>query len=201
MTQKFHIRPLQNDDAKRLSALLGHLSMEERRWRFFHTITSFSPQLINMLLVHAPGTHWAFGAFDEHQNLLGVVHAARVAGARSAEFAITVPKPFAHRGVGRSLIDHLRHVLVNEGVTHWHATVFEDNHRMKEFCRHQGLSTHWGDEPGVLRVDGRIADHDLTLKPAHVSGLKNAIQASSKENLEKSPDAEAVPIKHVPNCC
>jgi GNAT superfamily N-acetyltransferase len=127
-----HMRPLEPADEAEFVRGFESLSRESRYRRFLDSIQKLTPEQITYL-THVDGKQhvaWIVSYEDES----GVERGAAVARSirenddpSIAEFAIAVTDAWQQRGVGKLLTGKLAHVVQQDGVRFWRATMLADN--------------------------------------------------------------------------
>ncbi len=135
------IRPVLPQDKEDIAEGLSRLSVESRYRRFMAALSELSPERLKYLTEIDYVDHFALGALSlAHNPPLGVGIARYVrdpAKPEVAEPAVTVVDEFQRRGVGCLLLEMIMAVAVDNGVTHFRASLLADNHPMKQmFARH-----------------------------------------------------------------
>lgn len=135
------LRPVREDDGKLLEDLLAHMTLEDRRLRFFAPINRLS-EALEYRLTHVDYEHAiALLAFDATTSaILGVVRLAAEAGAPRAEFAVALRSDIQGRGLGWLLMQRLPALAARLGVAELFGYVLRDNERMLKMCREIGFT-------------------------------------------------------------
>jgi GNAT superfamily N-acetyltransferase len=120
--------------------LLGHVSKEDLRLRFFDSIKEFSDQFIAKLTdldyLHAI----AFIAFDESSGeTLGVVWLYCDPIHETGEYAILLRSDLKGRGLGWSLMQVIIEHAKSEGLKQMSGQILQENAVMLKMCRELGF--------------------------------------------------------------
>ena len=106
---RIFVRPIKPDDDALIRDLLGHVSKEDLRLRFFDSIKEFSQPFIAKLTKLDEARAMAFVAFDEASSeMLGVVWLYCDSMREAGEYAILLRSDLKGRGLGWALMqrDH-----------------------------------------------------------------------------------------------
>ena len=150
------IRPIRPEDREIERAFVENLSENSRFLRFFSTVKTLSPQLLERLInVNFP-TEMAFIATIRHRHRekeIGVARYAPSGVAGTAEFAVVVADEWHGHGIGRELMRHLLDVAHEAGIRRIEGSVIATNSSMLRFCDDLGFSSQVDPEDlQLLRV-------------------------------------------------
>jgi GNAT superfamily N-acetyltransferase len=134
--------------------LLQRLSEHSRYLRYFRLVRSFAPADIARFVAVSP-RHLAVGAFDGGV-LVGAAQYFRSECATHAEVAVEVADSHHRRRVGARLVHELARSAVEEGITHFTATVLAENRPVLNLIRQSGWEI-------AITPDGAYADIVVTL--------------------------------------
>ncbi len=149
------LRCLTPADAHQVTRLLERLSPDSRYQRYFRLVRSLAPAEVARFVAVSPD-HLAVGAFDD-DGLVGVAQYFRSAArADCAEVAVEVADSHHRRRVGTRLITKLAQFAVDDGITHFTATVLTENRPVLGLMRHSGWDI-------TTTLDGPYVDVVVTL--------------------------------------
>jgi RimJ/RimL family protein N-acetyltransferase len=141
-----------------LRGLLGHVSREDLRLRFFDSIKEFSPHFIAGLIELDGVRATAFVAIDETGGeMLGVVWVYRDPIHATGEYAILLRSDLKGRGLGWDLMQLIIEYAKAEGLSRLCGQVLQENFTMLKMCRELGFEVRTDAE------DGGICDVMLVL--------------------------------------
>jgi GNAT superfamily N-acetyltransferase len=137
---RIFVRPTSLGDEPLIRELLGHVSKEDLRLRFFDSIKEFSDQFIAKLTdldyLHAI----AFIAFDESSGeTLGVVWLYCDPIHETGEYAILLRSDLKGRGLGWSLMQVIIEHAKSEGLKQMSGQILQENAVMLKMCRELGF--------------------------------------------------------------
>lgn len=137
---RIFVRPTSSGDEPLIRELLGHVSKEDLRLRFFDSIKEFSDQFIAKLTdidyLHAI----AFVAFDEASNeTLGVVWLYCNPTHETGEYAILLRSDLKGRGLGWALMQLIIEHAKSEGLKQMCGQILQENAVMLKMCRELGF--------------------------------------------------------------
>jgi RimJ/RimL family protein N-acetyltransferase len=133
-------RWLKPDDEVLLRALLGHVSKEDLRLRFFDSIKEFSHQFIAGLIELDERRAMAFVAIDESgSEMLGVVWVYCDSIHATGEYAILLRSDLKGRGLGWDLMQLIIEYANAEGLSRLSGQVLQENSVMLKMCRELGF--------------------------------------------------------------
>jgi len=123
-----------------LRELLGHVSKEDVRLRFFDSIKEFSPHLIAGLIELDGVRATAFVAIDEADGeMLGVVWVYCDPVHVTGEYAILLRSDLKGRGLGWDLMQLIIEYAKAEGLSRLCGQVLQENFVMLKMCRELGF--------------------------------------------------------------
>jgi GNAT superfamily N-acetyltransferase len=150
------IRPIQPDDAARLSEHFSRLSPKSRRMRFFAPMKTLQSPLAQRLANVDFVDRAAFvAAYPGEETLRGVGRYARE-GDDAVEVALVIDDDMHGLGLGTELIYHLAALARTNGFTRMTAQVLEENNEMLAVFRGCGF-------PYRARTDGTIVHVDMDI--------------------------------------
>jgi GNAT superfamily N-acetyltransferase len=133
-------RSITPDDEVLLRELLGHVSKEDLRLRFFDSIKEFSPHFIAGLIELDGVRATAFAAIDETSSeMLGVVWVYCNAIHATGEYAILLRSDLKGRGLGWDLMQLIIEYAKAEGLSRLGGQVLQENFVMLKMCRELGF--------------------------------------------------------------
>lgn len=125
------IRPIQPDDAERLTLHHERLSPESRYRRFMGTKPTLTAADLRYLIDIDGCSHFALVATvaePDGEQIVGVARFVRLRDTPdTAEFAIVVVDEWQRQGLAGELLGRLADAAVTRGVTRFHAVVLADN--------------------------------------------------------------------------
>jgi RimJ/RimL family protein N-acetyltransferase len=138
--ERIVFRPIRPDDELLLRDLLGHVTTEDLRLRFFDSIKEFSRQFIAGLIELDGVRATAFVAIDEAGNeMLGVVWVYCDLLHLSGEYAILLRSDLKGRGLGWDLMQLIIEYGKAEGLRRLCGQVLQENFVMLKMCRELGF--------------------------------------------------------------
>jgi GNAT superfamily N-acetyltransferase len=134
------VRPTRPGDEPLVRELLGHVSKEDRRLRFFDSIKEFSDQFIAKLTDLDGLRAIAFVAFDESSDQpLGVVWLYCDPIHETGEYAILLRSDLKGRGLGWALMQRIIEHAKSEGLKQICGQILQENIVMLKMCRELGF--------------------------------------------------------------
>ncbi len=162
------IRPLRPEDAALYTDFLADVTQDDLRLRFFSSMRTISPEMIDQLVHYDPAVAIAFAAIEETSGkLLGVVRLHDDASAEHGEFAILLRSHLKGHGLGWLMMQHVIAYARDKGLTAVRGQVLAENTTMLQMCSELGFAVSDDpDERGIKQVE-------LPLKalPAAVSSI------------------------------
>jgi len=150
------VRPIGPDDDQRIRDLLGHVSKEDLRLRFFDSIKEFSQQFIAKLAQLDSPRSIAFVAIDEaNSQTLGVVWLYCDSLYETGEYAILLRSDLKGRGLGWTLMQLIIDYAKSEGLVRICGEILQENSVMLKMCRELGF--------GIKTDAGDLGICDVTL--------------------------------------
>jgi len=148
-------RAITPNDEILLRALLGHVSKEDLRLRFFDSIKEFSPHFIAGLIELDGVRARAFVAIDEAgSEMLGVVWIYCDSMRANGEYAILLRSDLKGRGLGWDLMQLIIEYARAEGLSRLGGQVLQENFTMLKMCRELGFVVRTdADDRGVCDVE------------------------------------------------
>lgn len=148
------LRPVRPEDEALLRDLVAHMTLQDRRFRFFMTMKELSPQLAARLSHVDETRELALIALAaDAPTALGVARYAVEPGTRRAEFAIAVRSDWKAHGLGHLMMARLIAAARGRGIGALFGDVLRDNATMLQFCRELGFAVgRHPDDPAALRV-------------------------------------------------
>ena len=164
------IRPIRPEDAALYRDFASHVTMDDRRRRFFGRGPDLTPAALARLTQIDHQREMAFVAIDEKvPALLGVGRMICDAEVVDAEFAILVRSDLQGRGLGSALMSQLVSYGHATGLTQLHGSVLAENGNMLRLARKVGFEITNGTDPGVLRLSLAYPTHPKAPSSASVS--------------------------------
>jgi GNAT superfamily N-acetyltransferase len=161
------IRPIRQDDARRLQELFARLSPESIAFRFLGHPKELSDKQAEQLANVDYHTRMALVATREQCGEEHIIAVARYAvdpavAPDLAEAAVAVEDEYQSRGLGTLLLKRLAAYAQTHGIHAFMATVRHDNVRIMRFIQHSGLPTESRLEAGTWEILVKLepeADH------------------------------------------
>jgi RimJ/RimL family protein N-acetyltransferase len=137
---RIFVRPIRPDDEFLIRDLLGHVSKEDLRLRFFDSIKEFSHQFIASLTDLDFTRAMAFVAIDEvSSETLGVVRLHLDSAREAGEYAILLRSDLKGRGLGWALMQLIIEYAKSEGLSRIYGQILQENSVMLKMCRELGF--------------------------------------------------------------
>ena len=137
---RIFVRPIKPDDDLLIRDLLGHVSKEDLRLRFFDSIKEFSQPFIAKLTELDGARAMAFVAFDEASSeMLGVVWLYCDSMHATGEYAILLRSDLKGRGLGWALMQRIIEYAKSEGLSRIDGQILQENSVMLKMCRELGF--------------------------------------------------------------
>lgn len=152
--RRAHIRRLWRADGPALRDHLLRLDLETRRDRFASALSDGAVADYARRAITAPG--FVFGAFvgGELRGVAELRPLGEGAGARTAEGAFSVERPYRRQGLGTALFDRLALAARNRGIRRLQVRCLPHNRAMQALARKFG---------GELSLDGCETEGLITL--------------------------------------
>jgi len=153
------VRPLRPEDEPAIIELLQHVSHEDLRLRFFHSVKEFSHQFIARLTQLDYARAMAFAAIDPvSHDIVGVVRLHSDSRYERAEYAILLRSDLKGKGLGWALMQLLIEYARSEGLKYLFGEVLNENTTMLAMCRELGFEVaHDRNDAGVALVSLDLA--------------------------------------------
>jgi GNAT superfamily N-acetyltransferase len=152
------VRPTGPKDEPLIRDLLGHVSKEDLRLRFFDSIKEFSHQFIAKLTDLDGLRAIAFVAFDEvSSETLGLVWLYCDSVYESGEYAILLRSDLKGRGLGWTLMQLIIEYAKSKDLKQMCGQILQENAVMLKMCRELGFKVVTDAQ------DGSVCDVTLTL--------------------------------------
>jgi GNAT superfamily N-acetyltransferase len=137
---RIFVRPIKSGDGLLIRDLLGHVSKEDLRLRFFDSIKEFSQPFIAKLTELDGRRAMAFVAFDEaSRETLGVVWLYCDSMHETGEYAILLKSDLKGRGLGWALMQRIIEYAKSEGLSRIDGQILQENYVMLKMCRELGF--------------------------------------------------------------
>jgi RimJ/RimL family protein N-acetyltransferase len=137
---RIFVRPIGADDDLLIRDLLGHVSKEDLRLRFFDSIKEFSHQFIAKLTKLDDARAIALVAIDETSGeMLGVVWLYSDAIHETGEYAIMLRSALKGRGLGWALMQLIIEYARSKGLRRIDGQILQENSVMLKMCRELGF--------------------------------------------------------------
>jgi RimJ/RimL family protein N-acetyltransferase len=133
-------RPIRPDDEFLIRDLLGHVTKEDLRLRFFDSIKEFSHPFIAKLTQLDYARAMALVAIDEASSeMLGVVWLYSDLNGESGEYAILLRSDMKGRGLGWVLMQLMIEYAKSVGLKRIDGQILQENSVMLKMCRELGF--------------------------------------------------------------
>ena len=133
-------RPIRPDDEFLIRDLLGHVTKEDLRLRFFDSIKEFSHPFIAKLTQLDYTRAMALVAIDETSSeMLGVVWLYSDPNGESGEYAILLRSDMKGRGLGWVLMQLMIEYAKSIGLKQIDGQILQENSIMLKMCRELGF--------------------------------------------------------------
>ena len=153
--QTLEIRPIRPEDAEAHAALVGRLTPEDIRYRFFAQLRELSREQIARMTQIDYDREIAFVAIRGTETV-GVARLVEQSGGE-AEFAVVVDGRLKGTGLGRRLMQRIIDWGRAKGVTTISGQILSDNARMLTFIRGLGFEVkRYPQEPDVVEARLRL---------------------------------------------
>jgi GNAT superfamily N-acetyltransferase len=137
---RIFVRPTSPGDEPLIRELLGHVSKEDLRLRFFNSIREFSDQFVAKLTDLDYLRAIAFVAFDEASDqTLGVVWLYGDPIHETGDYAILLRSDLKGRGLGWALMQLIIEHAGSEGLKQMSGQILQENADMLKMCRELGF--------------------------------------------------------------
>ncbi len=134
-------RPIRPEDEPLIHELLRHVTLEDKRLRFFAPMKQFSHEFIARLTQLDYARAMAFVAFDEATNeMVGVVRIHSDSIYANGEYAILLRSDLKGRGLGWALMQLIIEYAKSEGLKRISGEVLRENSVMLNMCRELGFA-------------------------------------------------------------
>jgi RimJ/RimL family protein N-acetyltransferase len=151
-------RPIKPDDEPLIHDLLGHVTKQDLRLRFFDSIREFSHQFVSKLTQIDYAREMAFVAIDESSDeIIGVVRLYPGSSHETGEYAILLRSNLKGRGLGWALMQLIIEYAKSEGLKRVVGQILQENSVMLKMCRELGF------EIRIDTEDRGLYDVTLTL--------------------------------------
>lgn len=153
--RRFFIRPMKPEDEGLIGAMLGRVTAEDLRLRFFAPLKSFSHAFLARLTQLDYAREMAFIAIEEGTGeAAGAVRLHADPGHVEAEYAILLRSDLKGIGLGRALMQLIIDWAEAEKLQRVHSQVLAENAPMLALCRDLGFEIALDpDDVSVRRVE------------------------------------------------
>lgn len=152
------IRPIGPDDRGREAEFVNGLSAESRYFRFHSAVRELTPQMLERFTrVNYPDDMALVAMIEgaDGPRQIGVARYVREPGTDTAEIAIVVADAWQGKGIATRLLEDLRDLAREAGITQLVASVLRENGRMLNLVRRLGYRM----QPGVGSRAARLGKH------------------------------------------
>lgn len=136
---RISVRPLRPEDEPTIHEFLRHVTPHDLRLRFFAPMKEFTHEFIARLTQLDYARAMAFIAFDENNEMVGVVRLHSDSIYESGEYAILLRSDLKGRGLGWALMQLIIDYAKSEGLKTISGDVLKENVVMLEMCRQLGF--------------------------------------------------------------
>lgn len=136
---RISVRPLRPEDEPTIHEFLRHVTPHDLRLRFFAPMKEFTHEFIARLTQLDYARAMAFIAFDENNEMVGVVRLHSDSVYESGEYAILLRSDLKGRGLGWALMQLIIDYAKSEGLKSISGDVLKENITMLEMCRQLGF--------------------------------------------------------------
>ncbi|MGX4803265.1 bifunctional acetate--CoA ligase family protein/GNAT family N-acetyltransferase [Bradyrhizobium guangdongense] len=133
------VRPLRPEDEPTIHEFLRHVTAHDLRLRFFAPMKEFTHEFIARLTQLDYARAMAFVAFDDKNEMVGVVRIHSDSVYESGEYAILLRSDLKGRGLGWALMQLIIDYAKSEGLKTISGDVLKENVVMLEMCRQLGF--------------------------------------------------------------
>jgi acetyltransferase len=146
------LRPIRPEDEPLVHDLVGHMSAEDLRLRFFTPIRSLTHRFAARLTQIDYDREMALVAL-ESRTVLGIARFFADPDREKAEYAVAVRSDWHGRGIGYLLMNRLIEVARQWGIDELVGDVLSDNRPMLAMCRELGFAMRRDPaDPSIMRV-------------------------------------------------
>jgi acetyltransferase len=155
---RVHLRPIRPEDEPGIVDLVAHQSAEDRRMRFFTSMSGISHELAARLTQIDYDREVALVAEPTERGVIwGVARFTADPDNIRAEYAVTVRTDMKGRGLGYLLMTRLIEVAKARGLSEIFGVVLRENEPMLKMARELGFTVApHPDEADVVRVTKRL---------------------------------------------
>lgn len=136
---RISVRPLRPEDEPTIHEFLRHVTPHDLRLRFFAPMKEFTHEFIARLTQLDYARAMAFIAFDDNNEMVGVVRLHSDSIYESGEYAILLRSDLKGRGLGWALMQLIIDYARSEGLKAISGDVLKENVVMLEMCRQLGF--------------------------------------------------------------
>lgn len=136
---RISVRPLRPEDEPTIHEFLRHVTPHDLRLRFFAPMKEFTHEFIARLTQLDYARAMAFIAFDDNNEMVGVVRLHSDSIYESGEYAILLRSDLKGRGLGWALMQLIIDYARSEGLKTISGDVLKENVVMLEMCRQLGF--------------------------------------------------------------
>lgn len=146
------LRPVRPDDEDRIKALIGKLSVDDTRLRFFTPKVDTSHRSIARLTQLDYAREIAFAAVTaDGDEILGVSRLAADPDYVAAEYSVVVRSDLKGHGLGWRLMQQIIDYAKSEGLKVIHGSVLAENTTMLRMCADLGFKVEVDEEDRMVR--------------------------------------------------
>lgn len=164
------LRPVVAEDAELVQSFVRALSPQSRRSRFLCGLTELPRYLLQRLTQPACPKEFGLLALADGPDACGVVGMAQYAseGPGCAEFSVAVADAWQRQGLGKRLVEALIDHAFRHGVETLCAVMLAENRGMLTLAERLGFPVVGSPEPGLVRVERRLARSSRHCTPGMV---------------------------------
>ncbi|MGO1119456.1 bifunctional acetate--CoA ligase family protein/GNAT family N-acetyltransferase [Rhodovibrionaceae bacterium A322] len=136
------IRPIRPEDEPALKRMVGYLTKEDLRLRFFTYVTELTHETAARLTQIDYDREMAFVALDpdDSQEIWGVVRLSCDPDNQRGEYAVALRSNLKGQGLGFALMQRILDHADQRGVAEVWGSVLKENHRMLDVCQELGFT-------------------------------------------------------------
>jgi len=139
---QLRMRPIRPDDATRERAFVASMSETSRYYRFLHSVSALSDEMIARFTQLDYDREMALLALKPDQGVIvGVARYSSNPDGRSAEFALAIGDDWQGKGLGEQLMRNLIECAKEAGYAEMEGTVLHVNQPMLALVTRLGFST------------------------------------------------------------
>ncbi len=164
------IRPAEPTDIPMMQQLIGRLSPESRRHRFFSESLPSSDSIAALCRSSNPRSRFTLIVTRVWEGRAHIIAAGSywARDGQTAEVAMAVDDEFHGKGLGTLLLERLALVAIRHSFTHLWAVTHVDNLAMREVFRESGFTAHEAYEGDDMQVELSLIPTETTVSRTEV---------------------------------